>query len=179
MTTQAKKRGIPGNRGAEHFGFTVPDIKEAIDFFENIIGAEVLYEIGPFASDDNWMEEHLNVHPRTRIPTAVIVRCGNGANFEIFEYESPDQEKKMPRNSDWGGRHIAFYVDDIHEAVTWLKENEITVQGEPVEMSEGPNAGETWVYFLSPWGMQFELVSYEKGKAYEKDAEKRAFKPEK
>lgn len=49
------RRGIPGNRGADHFGFTVPDLREAVEFFEDIIGAEVVYEIGPFESEDNWM----------------------------------------------------------------------------------------------------------------------------
>ena len=173
------KKGMPGNRGAEHFGFTVPNLKEAVDFFENIIGAEVVYEIGPFASDDNWMNEHLNVHPRTKIPKAAVVKCGNGSNFEIFEFESPDQEKKTPKNSDWGGRHIAFYVDDIDEAVKYLKENNIKVLGEPTFMTDGPSAGESWVYFLAPWGMQLELVSYNNGKAYEKDTDKRAFTPSK
>jgi catechol 2,3-dioxygenase-like lactoylglutathione lyase family enzyme len=171
------KKGIPGNRGAEHFGFTVPNLKEAVDFFENIIGAEVVYEIGPFASDDNWMEEHLNVHPRTVVPKIAIVKCGNGSNFEIFEYESPDQKKYTPKNSDWGGRHIAFYVDDVFEAVSYLKDKGIEIQGEPTVMTEGPSAGETWVYFTSPWGMQFELVSYEAGKAYEKTTQVRTFNP--
>lgn len=173
----APGKGIPGNRGAEHFGFTVPDINEAIDFFENIIGAEVVYEIGPFKSDDNWMEEYLNVHPRAKIPKVAIVKCANGPNFEIFQYEAPDQVKRMPRNSDWGGRHIAFYVEDVPAAVSYLKKNGITVLGEPVTMTQGPNTGETWVYFLSPWGMQFELVSYENGMAYEKTTDIRAFKP--
>ena len=39
--------------------------------------------------------------------------------------------------------------------------------GDPTTMTEGPSAGETWVYFLAPWGMQLELVSYPDGKAYE------------
>lgn len=173
------KKGIPGNRGIEHIGFTVPNLKEAVDFFENIIGAEVIYEIGPFAADDNWMEEHLDVHPRTKIPKAAIVKCGNGANLEIFEYEAPDQEKKVPRNSDWGGRHTAFYVDNMDEAVAYLKENGVKVLGEPTVMTEGPSAGETWVYFLTPWGMSLELVSYNKGKAYEKTTEVRGFVPSK
>lgn len=173
------KKGIPGNRGAEHFGFTVPNLKEAIEFFENIIGAEVVYEIGPFASEDNWMKEHLNVDPRTIIPKAAIVKCGNGANFEIFEYEVENQVKIMPKNSDWGGRHIAFYVDDMDEAVKFLKENNIEILGEPTYMTEGLSAGETWVYFLSPWGMQLELISYNEGKAYEKETEVRAFCPNK
>lgn len=123
------------------------------------------------------MEEHLNVHPRTVVPEAAIVKCGNGSNFEIFEFKCPDQEKRMPKNSDWGGRHIAFYVDDIFDAVKYLNGKGVDIQGEPTTMTEGPNAGESWVYFLSPWGMQFELVSYNDGKAYEKDSEIQAFKP--
>lgn len=176
---KVETKGIPGNRGAEHIGFTVPNLKEAVDFFENVIGAEVLFEIGPFASDDNWMEEHLNVHPRARIPKAAFVKCANGANLEIFEYESPDQVKRMPKNSDWGGHHIAFYVDNMDEAVKYLKSKGVKVQGEPITMTEGPNAGVSWVYFLSPWGMQLELVSYENGQAYEKTTTKRAFTPKK
>lgn len=173
------KKGIPGNRGAEHFGFTVPNLKEAIEFFENIIGAEVIYSIGPFKSDDNWMTTHLNVHPRTEIPAAAIVKLANGANFEIFEYNSPDQKKEMPKNSDWAGRHIAFYVENIDVAVEYLKENNIQILGEVTTMTTGPSAGESWIYFLSPWGMQLELVSYENGKAYEKTTTKKAFTPKK
>jgi hypothetical protein len=30
-------------------------------------------------------------------------------------------------------------------------------------MQSGPSRGPTWVYFLSPWGMQLELVSYPVG----------------
>ena len=38
--------------------------------------------------------------------------------------------------------------------------------GEPTA-SRNASEGQRWVYFLSPWGMQFELVSYPGGKAYE------------
>lgn len=172
-------KGIPGNRGADHFGFTVPNLKEAVYFFENIIGAEVVYKIGPFVSQDNWMADHLDVDPRTVIPKAAMIRCGKGSNFEIFEFEAPNQEKKMPQNSDWGGRHIALYVEDVYIAVEYLKDNGIKVLGEPSVMSTGSNAGLTWVYFISPWGMYFELVSYEEGLSYEKNTKKRVFTPQK
>ncbi len=174
-----KKKGIPGNRGADHFGFTVPGLRAAVEFFEDIIGAEVIYEIGPFESEDSWMKDHLDVDPRTVIPKAAMVRCGNGSNFEIFEFRAPDQEKRMPKNSDWGGRHVALYVDDMEKAVEYLKNRGVEVLGEPTLMTEGANAGMTWVYFMSPWGMYFELVSYEGGMAYERETEKRAFTPEK
>ncbi|MEH6578374.1 MAG: hypothetical protein V7731_15025 [Amphritea sp.] len=46
-------------------------------------------------------------------------------------------------------------------------------------MTAGANAGESWVYFMTPWGMQLELVSYPNGMAYEKDTESRLFAPHK
>ena len=53
--------------------------------------------------------------------------------------------------------------------IEYLRANDVQVLGEPTVMTAGPSAGETWVYFLTPWGMQLELVSYPDGKAYEKD----------
>jgi glyoxylase I family protein len=41
--------------------------------------------------------------------------------------------------------------------------------GEPTA-SSGPSLGQRWVYFLAPWGMQFELVSYPHGKAFDRDS---------
>ena len=53
---------IPGLRGTDHVGFTVPDIDQATDFFVNILGAELVYKLGPFKADDDWMSKQLNVH---------------------------------------------------------------------------------------------------------------------
>jgi glyoxylase I family protein len=43
----------------------------------------------------------------------------------------------------------------------------VPVLGEPT-VSRGPSEGQRWVYFLAPWGMQFELVSYPGGKAFDR-----------
>lgn len=161
-------QGLPGMRGADHIGFTVPNVKDAVAFFEGVIGCKAFTTIGPFAAKDNWMKDHLNVQPRAQIPLITMVRCGHGTNFEIFEYQAPDQRRRQPKNSDIGGHHIAFYVDDMDKAVAYLKSKGLRILGDPTKMTEGPTAGETWVYFLAPWGMQLELVSSPDGKAYEK-----------
>ncbi len=106
--------GLPGLRGTDHIGFTVPNLEEAVDFFVNVIGCEPFYQLGPFQSKDDWMQTHLNVHKDAVMKKLQFLRCGNGSNFEIFEYESPDQRRQQPKNSDIGGHHLAFYVDDIH-----------------------------------------------------------------
>jgi len=166
---QKSAPGIPGMHGSDHIGFTVPNLDEAVDFFVNVIGCQVFYPMGPVASAGDYMARRLNVHPRARIKQIRVLRCRNGANFEIFEYESPDQRTQLPRNSDYGGHHIAFYVDDIEAAVAYLKFKDVRVLGEPEYKTAGPDGGEAWVYFLAPWGMQLELVSYPQGKGYEKD----------
>lgn len=172
-----EKRGLPGLRGTDHIGFTVPDLDEAVRFFVDVLGCEPFYELGPFQSDGDWMATHLNVHPRAVMRRLKFVRCGFGSNFEIFEYSAPDQRREQPQNSDVGGHHLAFYVDDIDAAVAYLKARGIRVLGEPTVRTSGPNGGQTWVYFLSPWGMQFELVSFPEGKGYERDTDARLWHP--
>ncbi len=158
---------IPGLRGIEHIGITVPDAEAATRFFVDVLGCEECFVVGPFAAADDWMTRQLGVDPRARIPQVRMIRCHTGANLEIFEYEVEAQGKVMPRNSDLGGHHIAFYVDEMAPAIEYLRDQGITVLGEPVAMTEGPSAGQMWCYFLAPWGLQLELVTYPRGMAYE------------
>jgi catechol 2,3-dioxygenase-like lactoylglutathione lyase family enzyme len=169
--------GLPGLRGTDHIGFTVPDLDAAVDFFVNVIGCEAFYDLGPFQFDDDWMQRQLNVHPRAVMRRLKFLRCRHGSNFEIFEYEAPDQNTSQPKNSDIGGHHLAFYVDDMDAALAYLREKGVRILGEPVVRTEGPSAGQTWVYFLSPWGMQLELVSFPDGKGYEKETDRRLWHP--
>lgn len=169
-------QGIPGLRGAEHIGFTVPDIEEAHRFFVDVIGCDYVYSLGPWVKDDDWFAEHLNIHSRSVLKEIRFYRCKFGPNFEVFEFESPDQRVTPPQNSDVGGHHVAFYVDDIDEAVNYLTALGVRVLGEPTASSSA-SEGQRWVYFLSPWGMQFELVSYPTGKAYEKNAAVKLWHP--
>jgi catechol 2,3-dioxygenase-like lactoylglutathione lyase family enzyme len=169
--------GLPGLRGTDHIGFTVPDLEQAVAFFVDVIGCEAFYELGPFASDGDWMATHLNVHPRAVMKKLRFLRCRHGANFEIFEYESPDQNRTPPRNSDVGGHHLAFYVDDMDAALAHLRAHGVTILGEPTLRTTGASAGQTWVYFLAPWGLQLELVSYPQGKGYERTTTARLWHP--
>ncbi len=167
---------LPGLRGTDHIGFTVPDLDQADDFFVNVIGCERVYSLGPFRADDDWMQIHLGVHPRTVMRRLVFYRCAFGTNFEIFEYESADGQQRQPRNSDLGGHHLSFYVDDLDAAIEYLRGHGVRIMGEPTA-SGNASEGQRWVYFLTPWGMQLELVSFPGGKAYEPDAPVRLWHP--
>jgi glyoxylase I family protein len=110
------------------------------------------------------------VDPRRVINEIRFYRCGFGLNFEVFEYQPHDGQRDQPRNSDIGGHHVALYVDDMDTAVEYLASRGVRLLEGPVA-SRNASAGQRWQYFLAPWGMQFELVSYPGGKAYEKESE--------
>ncbi len=165
---------MPGLRRLDHIGFTVPDLDEAHRFLVEVLGCEYLYSLGPFQHDDSdWMADHLDVHPRAVMVENRWFRCGGQAVFEVFHYTSPDRRDpstSIPRNSDVGGHHVALYVDDLDAAIEHLRDAGVRVLAGPTA-SRGPAAGNRWIYFLSPWGMQFELVSYPDGKAWDVAAE--------
>ena len=160
---------LQGLRRTDHIGLTVPDLEQAVTFFRELLGASELYRAGPFQADDDWMQKHLGVHPRAVIRQLAVVRLGTGPDLELFEYGAPDQKRNAPANSDIGAAHLAFYVDDMGAAVRELRARGLTILGEPMTMQEGPSSGLTWLYFLSPWGLQLELVSAPGGLAYELD----------
>ena len=170
--------GLPGLRGVEHVGFTVPDIEQATRFFVDVIGCDLIYSLGPIGDDaGDWMTRHLNVPARTRIKELRFFRCGHGPNFEIFQFEGPGLDKRPPRNCDVGGHHLAFYVECFETACAYLRGHSIQLLGTPTIRSSGPSAGQTWIYFLSPWGMQLELVSFPGGKGYETSTSRRLWHP--
>lgn len=151
---------LPGMRGTQHIGITVPDVDEAVEFLVDIMGCEAYFSFGPFGPfEDDWMTKNLNVNPRAVIEVITMVRCGNGPAFEVFKYTSPDQNPNPPKNSDIGGYHIAFYVDDINEATQYLRDNGVQVLESPHPLTGTLLEGMDWVYFLTPWGMQMEIVS--------------------
>ncbi|MDT0158532.1 VOC family protein [Microbacterium sp. ARD32] len=161
---------LPGMRGSDHIGFTVPDLDQAEHFLVEILGAVPVYTLAGKRADDDFMSVQLGVHPRTEITEIRFYRLGNGTNLEVFAYDSADGQASQPRNSDIGGHHLALYVDDIDAAADYLRAAGVEVMGRPVT-SAGASAGQRWLYFRSPWGMQFELVSFPDGKAYEAGAE--------
>ena len=126
----------------------------------------MVFDGGQVDTDPKFMTNNLSVSPSSKLKYSFL-RCKTGPNIEIFEYTAPDQKVICPKNSDVGGHHLAFYVDDIEIAIQYLQTKNITIQGDVNFITEGPAGGSAWVYFLAPWGLQLELVSFPKGKAYE------------
>jgi catechol 2,3-dioxygenase-like lactoylglutathione lyase family enzyme len=144
----------------DHVGLTVPDIDAATDFFAALLGARRLFEIGPFASSDDWLAVNLRVDPRATIPRLRMLALPDGGLLELFEYTGPNTGVNHPANSQVGGYHVAFRVPDIDAAVARAKAMGLEIQGDVKLVGDGPSKGLRWVYFLAPWGLQLEFASY-------------------
>lgn len=172
---------LPGLRGHDHTGITVPDMAQAVDFFTNVIGCKAAMSFGPFADDKGtFMTDLLGVDSKAVIKTITQVRCGYGSNIELFEYSAPDQRDLKQKNSDIGAFHIALYVDDVAAAKDYLDKKGVATRLGPLPIKDGPAAGQTILYFQAPWGgIQFEAISYPDGMAYEKTSETKLWDPKK
>ena len=158
---------VPTVLGIDHVAFCVPRLAEAIDFFSDVLGAQLVMELELDPDPGTWMREQLDVHERASASAAQL-RLGPVTNIELWEYHAPDRATTVPRVSERGGHHLAFYVDDVDAAADYLAGNNgVRVLGEPVDVLDGPNRGERWMYFHTPWGLPMELVNAPSGMPYE------------
>ncbi|MDQ2662343.1 MAG: VOC family protein [Actinomycetota bacterium] len=151
--------GVPGLRHLDHVGLTVPDLDAAVAFFVEHFGAEELYRStrGPDAA---FMPENFDVDADAALELSML-RLPPNVNLELFQWTGAERHLDPPRASDAGGRHLCFVVDDVDAAVAHLSRVPgVRILGEVKEVGQdSPHvAGNRWTYFLTPWGLQLELV---------------------
>jgi catechol 2,3-dioxygenase-like lactoylglutathione lyase family enzyme len=145
-------------RSTDHVGLTVPDLEQAVAFFVDVLGATELYRLAR-ADDPKLMVEDIGVHPRAALRAAML-RLTAEICVELFQWQAPDQNPKMPQPSDIGGHHLCLVVDDLEAAIAELRRYpDVRVYGTGGKQSVGPRAGGRWIYFRTGWGLQIELVA--------------------
>jgi catechol 2,3-dioxygenase-like lactoylglutathione lyase family enzyme len=170
--------GVPTARRVDHVAFTVPDLDLAVGFLVDVLAGELVYRLPPLARDDDWMAEHLDVHPRASCEIA-MVRLGPVTNVELFEYRAPDQNPVPPRPFDAGSHHLGLLVEDVGAAARHLdRQPGVRVLGEPRSVPAGaPHAGLRWVRLVAPWGMHLELRQVPEVLPYQRRTTARRFGP--
>ncbi len=169
---------LPGLAGIDHIGLIVPDLNVATEFLVDVLGAEPLYDIGPLPNPDDWMAAHLVRPLGQRIHKLRVVQVANGPVIEMFELMVGSDGARPQTAGATSGFHVAFYVDDMEAALAALKGHDCKIESGPVEMTEGPSAGMTWLYFRSPWGLAMELVSYPQGIEAYKALKRKVWRPD-
>lgn len=165
MTTHTDPRGRPGTSGVptarrvDHFALTVPDLDAAVDYTVHGLGGELVYRLPPLSHEDDWMREHLDVHPRAAAEIA-LVRLGPTTNLELFEYTAPGQVTGAPAPHTPGAPRLGLRADDIEAVLDALRDRGYPEALGPVRTcAAGPWAGTRWVRVPTPLGVPLELRS--------------------
>lgn len=169
-----------GVRGIEHIGITVPDMEEATIFFQKVFEAEICYDVltpdqesqkGPQA------EKKLALSPGAEIDHIRLLRIGQSSNIELFHIHAGI--RKNPAGlADYGLTHLAFYVDDLKNAVQRLTDagGDLLSAPFPLPGKEAGPANNT-VYARAPWGTLIELITYPNGIVYPSSSKTKRWTP--
>ncbi|MDJ1136624.1 VOC family protein [Streptomyces iconiensis] len=171
---------MPGVRGIDHVGVTVPDIETATVFFRRALGAEVLYdtlrrEDGPRTGPS--LEQGLGVPEGTAQVAVRMLALPDGPGLELFEFRAPGQGGPVPP-SGLGWQHLAVYVDDLDGALARVEEAGGLPVGGPRPLP-GVEAGprNRMTYTRTPWGSTLELITYPDPQPYEAYTTRRRWRP--
>lgn len=117
-----------------HVAIIVSDYKKSKEFYVEKLGFPVVRE----------------VYREDRGDWKLDLKAGD-CELEIFGVKNPP--KRVTRPEACGLRHLAFRVDNIEEAVEWLKDRGI--ETEPVRMD--PYTQSHMTFFSDPDGLPLEI----------------------
>ena len=91
-----------------HTGFIVDDVEEAVDFYSNVLGLNVVMRTereGPFIDQVlGFQGAHIK---------GAFVDLGEGHQLELIQYINPPSGPGGVNRNDLGAAHLAFYVEDL------------------------------------------------------------------
>lgn len=157
-------KSLIGFRRVDHASWTVSELEPVIEFYTKVIGARLLYQMGPLdaeqmprdAAGRDWTDTHLGI-AMARFSLAML-EFSDGFKVELFQYERPVGTNAAPLSSNHvGSHHMGIEVEDLEQAAKVLIEHGCTVM-ERIEMDSGPTEGSSFRYFKDPWENIFELV---------------------
>lgn len=136
-----------------HTGFTVDDLDEAVRFFRDTLGFELVSR----APRDPSKTAKLTGVPGAKLESAYLRRCDSSVEIVQFR-DVADQKRTRLRPVDTGSSHLAVQVDNIDVAVATCNAAGGGLLGDIILVDQGPNAGNRIAYFQSASGIVLELI---------------------
>jgi hypothetical protein len=147
LPTAASAIGIPSATNVDHFEVAVPNLNQAITFFVEIIGCDLVY--------------------RPSLTHSAMMRCGPVTNIQLTESNTKD-------TNSFGG--FSIYVSDIVGAVKYLRSKRVEFVEDPSPYTN-EYVSQKKVIFLTPWKSRMELLTYSRPQPYEKTTTARTYGP--
>ena len=139
-------------KDVHHFSLTVSDMDRSLNFYTEILNAQVLSDVV--------IQESLE-HSVTGISDAklrIAFLSVHDSLIELVQYLSPIGEPLRTRTCDTGSAHIAFVVNNVDAAYQNFRRKGVQFKSEPVITGTDPGTIVKCVYFVDPDGITLELV---------------------
>ncbi|GBC69862.1 2-epi-5-epi-valiolone epimerase [archaeon HR01] len=146
-----------------HAGLTVNNIDKHIEFFQKVLGAELIY-VGESPNPEAGIPRE-EFEKNTKVKGArlkyAFLRLGDTL-FELICYIEPrGRESNANNHNDVGTPHYAFEVDDMDKAVRELEERGIRLHTKPFNVQRQIDSwgvkGFRFAYFTGPDGELYEV----------------------
>ena len=119
-----------------HVAIICADYEKSKHFYTDVLGLKIIRE----------------VYRKERLSYKLDLEVGNQYQIELFSFPNPPERTSHPEAC--GLRHLAFEVDEIIQAVDYIKQKGISV--EPIRIDEF--TGKRFTFFADPDGLPIELV---------------------
>ncbi|QGQ45128.1 hypothetical protein E6W99_21480 [Metabacillus sediminilitoris] len=147
--------------GFIHSGITVKSLENALDFYVNILGFELL---STQVAKSDYIFDIVEIPGLQEIKIA-FVQIPGGHVIEILEYVGIDTYSGSARSCDYGTGHICLRVENLDAMFEELTAKGIKFKSKKVaNITAGANKGSKAVYMLDPDGYIIELMEKSKTK---------------
>lgn len=146
-------------KSAHHTGFVVRNLENSINFYTRVLGLTLAIEPSPWA-DGPGLDSGLGLRG-ARIRSASIA-VGVSTLIELVEFGHATPAVNAPNRDSLRTAHMCFEVDDAVATRAELITKGVRFTSEVNEITEGPQAGWKWVYFLDPDEITLELIEVSK-----------------
>ncbi len=124
--------------GAGYARVGVPDLPQAVAFFQDVLDCRVLGSDTPSAT--------------TRPATTRLLSCDTGSIVELVDNHG------VSTTSGAADQPLRFVSNDVLHDREWLEREGATVDVFPRRLTSGPLSGRMVLDFVSPWGMPLQLL---------------------
>ena len=150
--------------GFFHAGVTVSDMDEALRFYRDALGLQVISDgyTGGDSARRIW-----GLEPG-KVRVVFLSVPGSDAVVELFDFSEVERHPASSRPPDFGAGHFCLYVDNAEAIHDRALAAGFRARGEEVVTIErGPHTGAKAVYLIDPDGYHIEL--YQKPPRGEED----------
>lgn len=146
-------RSPPIIRRADHVGFVVESIEDALRFWIEGLGASLERE----GERDGAFLEQVTGARCEGARIAVVDLAGQ--KIELLEYARPQPPQGPPLAPfDVGSAHLALLVDDLDDALERMTPYGFRPRGTPLAITQGARLGSRLIYASGPDGVTIELI---------------------